>query len=114
VTESPDGRGGAVEVVLTGELDISTFDQAQRQVEDAELAAPGLLIIDLAALHFVDSTGVRLILLADQRAREAGRRLAIRLGGGPALRVFSALGLTSKFQVLDGRPNGVAPNPMTP
>jgi anti-sigma B factor antagonist len=106
--------GGEVEVVLTGELDISTFDHAQRQVEDAEKTAPGLLIIDLATLHFVDSTGVRLILLADQRAKEAGRDLAIRLGDGPALRVFSALGLTTRFRVLDGHSNGLAPKPKTP
>lgn len=114
MTAAADGRGGAVEVVLTGELDISTFDHAQRQVEDAEQTAPRMLIIDLAALRFVDSTGVRLILLADQRAKEAGRILAIRLGDGPALRVFSALGLTTRFQVLDARPNGTAPQPKTP
>ncbi|HEY0816492.1 MAG TPA: STAS domain-containing protein [Pseudonocardia sp.] len=95
----------AVEVVLTGELDISTFDQAERQVEEAERAAPSLLVIDLRALQFVDSTGVRLILLADQRATAAGRRLAIRLGEGPALRVFAALGLTGRFEVLDTKPN---------
>jgi anti-anti-sigma factor len=100
-----DVREGPVEVVLTGELDISTFDQAERQVEDAERSSPALLIIDLRSLRFVDSTGVRLILLADQRAKESGRRLAIRLGEGPALRVFAALGLTSRFDVLDGKPN---------
>jgi len=100
-----------VEVVLTGELDISTFDQAERQVEEAEKAAPSMLVIDLGALRFVDSTGVRLILLADQRAKEAGRRLAIRLGAGPALRVFAALGLISRFEVLDVKPNGSAQPP---
>jgi anti-anti-sigma factor len=100
-----DTREQPVEVVLTGELDISTFDQAERQVEDAEKSSPTLLIIDLRSLQFVDSTGVRLILLADQRAKESGRRLAIRLGEGPALRVFAALGLTSRFDVLDAKPN---------
>ena len=115
----PGRRGGAVtspsdepvEVVLTGELDISTFDHAERQVLEAEKSAPALLVIDLGALQFVDSTGVRLILLADQRARAAGRRLAIRLGSGPALRVFEALGLTSRFLVLDASPNGSAGRP---
>ena len=108
MTDLPDG---AVEVVLTGELDISTFDQAERQVEDAEKSVPTLLVIDLSALQFVDSTGVRLILLADQRAKESGRRLAIRLGGGPALRVFAALGLTGRFEVWDGSPNGSVQTP---
>ena len=100
-----------VEVVLTGELDISTFDQAERQVEDAEKTAPTLLVIDLRSLRFVDSTGVRLILLADQRAKAAGRRLAIRLGEGHALRVFAALGLTGRFEVLDSQPNGSIQTP---
>jgi len=34
------------EVVLTGELDISTFDKAQEQIEEAEQETPELLIID--------------------------------------------------------------------
>ena len=94
------------EVVLTGELDITTYADAERQVTDAEQTTPALLIIDLAGLQFVDSTGVRLILAADQRAREQGRRLAIRLGDGLARRVFAALGLLDKFDVLDTQPSG--------
>ena len=97
---------GTAEVVLTGELDITTYEDAEKQVTDAEQAAPALLIIDLAGLQFVDSTGVRLILSADQRAREQGRRLAIRLGDGLARRVFAALGLLDKFDVLDTQPSG--------
>ena len=94
------------EVVLTGELDITTYEDAEKQVTDAEQAAAALLIIDLAGLQFVDSTGVRLILAADQRAREQGRQLAIRLGDGLARRVFAALGLLDKFEVLDAQPSG--------
>ena len=99
------------EVVLTGELDISTFDTAHKQIEEAEQQATDMLIIDLTELQFVDSTGVRLILLADQRAQQVGRRLAIRLGRGPALRVFAVLGLTDHFDVLDGQPKDTSPGP---
>ena len=62
------------EVVLTGELDITTYEDAEKQVTDAEQATPALLIIDLAGLQFVDSTGVRLILAANYRraARTSG------------------------------------------
>ena len=89
------------EVVLDGELDISTYEDARARLAEAERAAPELLVVDLAGLRFVDSTGVRLILSADERAREAGRRLALRLGDGPARRVFAALGLVDRFEVLD-------------
>ncbi len=95
--------GTSVEVVLTGELDIATYEDARQQLEEAERAGPGLLVVDLAELRFVDSTGVRLILAADERARRADRRLALRLGDGLARRVFGALGLLDRFDVLDGR-----------
>ena len=94
--------GTTAEVALTGELDISTYADARARLAAAEQSAPELLVVDLAGLRFVDSTGVRLILSADQRAREAGRRLALRLGDGSARRVFTALGLVDRFDVLDG------------
>jgi anti-anti-sigma factor len=91
---------GTVEVVLTGELDIATVDDAERQIEAAEVGSPALLVIDLSQLTFVDSSGVRLALMADDRARTAGRRVAVRLGTGHALRVFQALGLVEKLDVV--------------
>jgi anti-anti-sigma factor len=97
-----DRPTGTAEVVLTGELDIATVDDAQRQIEAAEATSPALLIIDLSQLEFVDSSGVRLALLAEGRARAAGRRVAVRLGTGHALRVFQALGLLDKVDVVPG------------
>jgi anti-anti-sigma factor len=92
-----------VEVVLMGELDIASAEDALRRVAEAERGSPSLLVIDLSTLTFVDSSGVRVVLVADDHARRAGRRLAIRLGKGPALRVFSALGLVDRFEVLPAR-----------
>jgi anti-sigma B factor antagonist len=100
---------GTVEVVLHGELDIATLDEALRRVEAAEREEPPLVVIDMSELTFVDSSGVRLVLLADERARAAGRRVAVRLGNGPALRVFQVLGLVEKLDVLGaGRDGGPA------
>lgn len=93
--------GTTAEVVLTGDLDIATFEDARERLEAAERGGPELLVVDLSELRFVDSTGVRLILSADERARQEGRRLALRLGDGLARRVFNALGLVERFEVLD-------------
>ncbi|MBN9113316.1 MAG: STAS domain-containing protein [Pseudonocardia sp.] len=102
------GAGGEiVEVVFTGEFDIATYERAEQQVEQAEQAEPELLVIDLSRLTFMDSSGVRLVLLARERADAARRRLAVRLGAGPARRVFDSLGLTTKFEVL---PPAAAPS----
>jgi anti-anti-sigma factor len=99
---------GSVEVVLTGELDISTVDDAQEQIEVAEAGSPPLLVIDLSRLEFVDSSGVRLVLLADDRARAAGRRIAVRLGTRHALRAFQALGLVDKLDVAPSAPDNAS------
>jgi anti-anti-sigma factor len=99
---------GSVEVVLTGELDISTVDDAQEQIEVAEAGSPPLLVIDLSRLEFVDSSGVRLVLLADDRARAAGRRIAVRLGTRHALRAFQALGLVDKLDVAPPAPDNAS------
>lgn len=103
MTDSADGQPPEV-VVLHGDLDISTLGDATALVEAAEAAAPPLLVIDLSGLTFVDSSGVRLVLLADRRAQEDGRRLRVRLGTGPALRVFRALGLDGKLDTHDSMP----------
>ena len=102
-----------LEVVLEGELDIATVDDAQRRVAAAERRAPSLLVIDLSNLTFVDSSGVRVLLVADDRARAAGRRVAVRLGTGPALRGFAALGLVEKFEVLPPRRGDRTPDQAT-
>jgi anti-anti-sigma factor len=102
-TGGVDGGGTAgetVEVVLHGELDLAAYEHAERRVEQAERGSPELLVIDLSRLTFMDSSGVRLVLLAHDRARAAGRRLAVRLGVSPAQRVFDSLGLIDKLDVL--------------
>lgn len=103
MTAGPDDGRPAV-VTLHGDLDISTLGEATALVEAAEAAAPPVLVIDLSGLAFVDSSGVRLVLLADRRAQEDGRRLRVRLGTGPALRVFRALGLDDKLDTVDTMP----------
>lgn len=90
-----------VRLTLLGELDISTLPDAERAVGMAEETAP-VLVLDLGGLTFCDSSGVRLVLLADQRARAAGRQLVVDLGNGPARRVFAALGLFDRLRLADG------------
>lgn len=91
-------------VILSGELDLATLPGATAQVEAAEAAGPPVLVIDLSGLTFMDSSGVRLVLLADERARADGRRIAVRLGRGPALRVFQVLGLLQKLDIVEADP----------
>ena len=74
---------------------------AQGELDAAEAGLPTVLIIDMSRLGFVDSSGVRFVLLAEDRARTDGRKLGVRLGAGPAYRLFRTLGLADRFDVVD-------------
>ena len=88
-------------LVLHGDLDMSTLPTAQDEVTAAESQSPPVLVLDLSHLGYVDSSGVRLVLLAQHVAETASRRLAVRLGNGAARHVFDMLGITERLEVLD-------------
>jgi anti-anti-sigma factor len=83
---------GTVSITLTGELDLAGAAQMEASLAAAEREQPRRLLIDLAQLSFLDSTGLRLLLQADVRAREAGYELVLRPGTPSVQRVFEVTG----------------------
>jgi anti-anti-sigma factor len=57
--------------------------------------------LDLRKLNFMDSTGLRLLVQADARARESGHRLAIVRGPEAVHRVLEITGLDAKLDLID-------------
>jgi anti-sigma B factor antagonist len=94
-------RDGLVRIALKGELDLSTTGKVETELRRAEATAEPLVVLDLAGLTFLDSTGLRMIVAADKRAREAGRRLAIVRGPGPVQRVFTVTKLDERLEMVD-------------
>jgi anti-anti-sigma factor len=88
-------------VVLRGELDLSTVGKVQDELDRAESAGPRVLVLDLSGLTFLDSTGLRCVVTADERAREAGRRLVVVRGPDPVQRVFSITKLDDRLEIVD-------------
>lgn len=101
-------RNGTVAVVApTGELDLSGAMVLEGEFE--RLAAePGLagVVVDLRGLAFLDSSGLRSIVLADMRAREAGRRFALVRGGDTVHRVFELTRMSERLEFV--KPPGAA------
>jgi anti-sigma B factor antagonist len=96
----------ALVLSLTGELDITTLPLARAELVGAEQADPAVLVVDLSQLRFMDSSGVRLVLQADSRARDAHRRLVIIPGERPR-RVFELLGLLDRLDLAGSRAEAV-------
>ena len=96
-------RNGPVAVVApTGELDLSGAAVLQAELDrlatDPEL---GSVVLDLRGLEFMDSSGLRLVVLADMRAREAGRRFALVRGDETVHRVFEITRMSDRLQFVD-------------
>ena len=66
-----------------------------------EAGGPAILVLDLTGLEFMDSTGLRLLISADARAREAGRRLAIVQGNEMVQRVMRLTRLDERLDIVE-------------
>jgi anti-anti-sigma factor len=83
---------GAIKVTLVGELDLASARQMEEHFAAIDEQAPARVIVDLAGLAFIDSSGLRMLLLADARAREHGYELVLLPGREPVQRVFEMTG----------------------
>ena len=99
-----EDRGGAVLLKLTGELDISSAAKVEDELSRVEPRKPEQIVLDLSALDFMDSTGLRLLIAADARARDEGRRLTIVKGPEPVQRVFRITRLEERLDLVDEAP----------
>jgi anti-sigma B factor antagonist len=64
-------------VRLEGELDMATSDALEHAVDHAESATGGLIVLDLASVTFMDTSGLRVLLRAWHRANGAGHTLQL-------------------------------------
>ncbi len=92
---------GGLRIELRGELDLATAPQVEEALAGAEGDAPGLIVLDLSKLSFLDSSGLRTIVAADARARDVGRRLAVVKGPEAVQRVFTITGLEDRLDLVE-------------
>jgi anti-sigma B factor antagonist len=96
-----EDRDGLVHMALMGELDLSSVAKVQEELRRIEANAPATLVVDLSKLTFLDSTGLRCIVTADERAREQGRRIVIVRGPDAVQRVFAITRLEERLEIVD-------------
>ena len=94
-------REGLVLVSLRGELDLSTVEKVEDELSRIEDRGDKMLVLDLSGLSFLDSTGLRLMVTADQRARKSGRSLALVKGPDTVHRVFTITKLDERLKMVD-------------
>jgi anti-anti-sigma factor len=102
-TVSRTRTGEAIVVVPKGEIDLATVDRLSAALADAQGESDGPIVLDLRAVSFLDSTGIRLVV---QLARDLDSRFAVVRGEGEVARVFDLVGLDGRVRMLDAPPSG--------
>jgi anti-sigma B factor antagonist len=103
---------GVATTVVSGELDLATAPSLSSTV--AEHGDARLLVLDLTAVTFIDSTGVRVLIEADRACAGSGSRLVVLAGDGPVRRMLELCELDGRLALVTEHLSSAAhPVPLT-
>ncbi|HUJ35998.1 MAG TPA: STAS domain-containing protein [Solirubrobacteraceae bacterium] len=88
--ETRRGRDDAV-VSVQGDIDLTTFGAVQSALDAARVGVT-VLVLDLRAVEFMDTSGLRLVITEQQRAAANGYRFVVVPGSGKVQRLFEIAG----------------------
>ena len=84
---------GSTMVTVAGEIDLASSTRLNRELDTVLDGRPQRLRIDLAAVPFMDTTGVAVLLKARRRAIEQGCRFSVASASPALTRLFEITGL---------------------
>jgi anti-sigma B factor antagonist len=99
IRRTRDEHGVVLE--LSGELDLASAPALERELSEIEDENPGRIVIDLGNVSFLDSTGLALMLRAQQTSPANGHQLCLRPGSSQVQRLFEITGALDRFTFLD-------------
>jgi anti-sigma B factor antagonist len=94
-------RDGDTHVIaLLGELDIAGAPALEEELLRVEATDAEKIVVDLSSLEFIDSTGIRLVVMAADRCGDNGRLTLLR-GPKQVHRVFEITDLAARLPFAD-------------
>ena len=98
--------GGLRVLRLTGELDMAGVDRFERLLTADGFPEAGTFVVDLRRLTFIDSSGLRALIMADQRVRHEGGRFVVVRGPDRVNQVLEMTGVSQQIELVDEPPAG--------
>ena len=102
-----ESAGSGVILAVGGEIDISNADEFSDQVRGLVDGAEGEVVLGFQDCGFIDSAGIRALIMLARELRTRGQTLVIAgLNGGPR-RVFEITGLLDRrdFEIRKAGPH---------
>ncbi|MET8141646.1 STAS domain-containing protein [Sphaerisporangium sp. NPDC005288] len=91
--------GDAVVVAVEGELDLFTAPFLRDEVRDAIKQDSSRLVLDLASLSFMDSSGLSVLIEAWRLATGEGGGVSLAAPQAPVARILRTTGLDRRIKV---------------
>jgi anti-sigma B factor antagonist len=98
--------GGVRLLRLTGELDLAGVDQFERLLTADQTTEAATIVLDMRKLTFIDSSGLRALIMADQRVRAEGGRFIVVRGPDRVNEVLEITGVAQRIELVDEPPAG--------
>jgi anti-sigma B factor antagonist len=95
--------GEAPCLAVRGEVDPATAPALTERLDAAIRESVGSFVLDLSAVDFLDSTGLRVLLRARGLLGREDRALVVICPYGPVRRVFELSGLSTVFALYPSR-----------
>jgi anti-sigma B factor antagonist len=95
---SLDRQAETATLALHGEIDVLNVDQVRVALTEAIAGGPRTIVVDLADLSFIDSTGLGALIFGFQRCRDEA--ITFRLAS-PTRGVHQILALSGLLEVVE-------------
>ena len=92
-------EGDAHVIELIGELDLDGAPRLEEELRAVEASDADSIVVDLGGLEFIDSTGIRLLVMACERSAEG--RYSLLRGPRQVHRVFEITDLADRLPFAD-------------
>ena len=99
-----DDRPHAYEVTISGEIDVDAAAAIDTELDALIAAGARFIVLDLGAVTFLDSSGIRSVVRAARAVGDRGGRLTCTGLSGAASRVLEISGLLDHLRDGDERP----------
>jgi anti-sigma B factor antagonist len=92
-----DGPGGIPVLLARGEIDVYTSPDFRRELQALVAGDAPRVVVDFAAVDFIDSSGLGVLVGALKRMRERDGSIVLRGMTPSTKKVFDITGLTNLF-----------------
>ena len=94
-------ENGIPVLVVSGDLDLAGAALLERALLEAQALDPPAIVLDLRDVDFMDSSGLRTVIVAAQRAEEDASRFALVPGKAQVMRVFEITRMEERLEFVD-------------